>query len=416
MPTFSYIAVDGSGQQINGQVDAKDQAAAAAQVKQLGYFPTRISQGAGGGGAAAPEKAKKVKKKTGGKIKSKVLTVFTRQLATLISAGLPLLRALKTLGKQERNPVLKSTIEALAESVEAGGTFSEALTLHPNIFTKLYVNMVKAGEMGGVLDVVLARLAEFQEKSERIKGKITSAMAYPIVVLFIAFGILIFLMAFIVPKFQAIFKDMLNGAALPWLTQMVIDASDMLVHNFIIIFGALAAVVIGINVFIHTAFGSRLMDQMKLKLPLLGDLITKTAISRFTRTLGTLVSSGVSILAALNITKETSGNQIVSEAIGKVHDSVKEGDTVVGPLEASGIFPPIVVSMVQVGEEVGRLPEMLVRVADVYDEEVDTAVGGLTSLLEPLMIVGLAFVVGTIVIALFLPLISIIQNLGNQSG
>ncbi|HEY8965105.1 MAG TPA: type II secretion system F family protein, partial [Candidatus Methylacidiphilales bacterium] len=328
----------------------------------------------------------------------------------------PLLRALKTLGKQERNPVLKSTIEALAESVEAGGTFSEALALHPNIFTKLYVNMVKAGEMGGVLDVVLARLSEFQEKSERIKGKITSAMAYPIVVLFIAFGILIFLMAFIVPKFQAIFKDMLNGAALPWLTQMVIDFSDMLTKHWLVIFGTLAVIVVGIKVFLSTDFGSKLSDRTKLKIPVLGDLVTKTAISRFTRTLGTLVSSGVSILAALNITKETAGNQVVSDAIGKIHDSVKEGETVVGPLEASGIFPPIVVSMVQVGEEVGRLPEMLVRVADVYDEEVDTAVGGLTSLLEPLMIVGLAFVVGTIVIALFLPLISIIQNLGNQTG
>lgn len=338
MPTFSYIAVDGSGQQITGQVDAKDQAAAAAQIKQQGYFPTRISQGGGGGAAAAP--VKQAKKKTGGTVKSKVLTVFTRQLATLISAGLPLLRALRTLGKQERNPVLKATIEALAESVESGGTFSEALALHPNIFTKLYVNMVKAGEMGGVLDVVLARLSEFQEKSERIKGKITSAMAYPVVVLFIAFGILIFLMAFIVPKFQAIFKDMLNGAALPWLTQMVIDLSDMLVQHFIVIFGFLAVVVVSIKVFMSTAYGMRLTDKVKLRLPLLGDLITKTAISRFTRTLGTLVSSGVSILAALNITKETAGNQIVSDAIGKIHDSVKEGETVVGPLEASGIFPP----------------------------------------------------------------------------
>ncbi len=412
MPTFSYVAVDPSGQQVTGTVEAADQADAASQVKQSGYFPTRISAGAAAA-EAAPVKAKK--KKSGGKIKSKVLTVFTRQLATLIGAGLPLLRGLNTLVRQERNPVLRSTVSSLAESIEGGSTFSEALAQHPNIFTKLYVNMVKAGEMGGVLEVVLARLAEFQEKSERIKGKVVSAMFYPVVVLFIAIAILAFLLVFIVPQFEKIFKDMLNGKPLPGLTQFVISLSRIVQDHIITILIVVAALVVIFRIFAKTEQGSRILDRLKLKSPLIGPLITKTAISRFSRTLGTLVSSGVPILPALNITKETAGNFVVSQAIEKVHDSVKEGETVVAPLEASGIFPPIVVSMVQVGEEVGRLPEMLVKVADVYDEEVDNAVAGLTSLLEPIMIVFLAVIVGTIVIALFLPLVSIIQSLG-QNG
>jgi len=411
MPTFSYVAVDPSGKQINGQVEAGDQAAAATQIKQLGYFPTRISTG------AAPVEAagKARKKKSGGKVKSKNLTTFTRQLATLIGAGLPLLRALNTLVKQERNPVLKQTVMSLAEGIEGGSTFSEALAQHPQIFTKLYVNMVKAGELGGVLEVVLARLAEFQEKSERIKGKVVAAMFYPVVVLFIAIAILAFLLVFIVPKFEQIFKEMLNGKPLPGLTQFVIGISNLVKDHIFVILGVVAVLVIGFRLFAATQFGIRVLDRVKMNAPLLGSLITKTAISRFTRTLGTLVSSGVPILPALNITKETAGNYVVATAVEKIHDSVKEGETVVAPLEASGIFPPIVVSMVQVGEEVGRLPDMLIKVADVYDEEVDNAVAGLTSLLEPVMIVFLAVIVGTIVIALFLPLISIIQTLGSQS-
>jgi len=411
MPIFSYVAVDPSGQQVNGQVDAGDQVGAATQIKQLGYFPTRITMGA----AAAETAPKTPKRKSGGKVKAKHLTVFTRQLATLIGAGLPLLRSINTLVRQEKTPVLKRTMESLAESVEGGSTFSEALTQHPQIFSKLYINMVKAGEMGGVLEVVLTRLAEFQEKSERIKGKVVSAMFYPVIVLVIAVAILAFLLVFIVPKFEQIFKDMLNGKPLPGLTLFVIEISNLVKNHIFSIIGVIIVVVVAFRFFAASAFGTRILDRLKLKAPVIGSLLTKTSISRFTRTLGTLVSSGVPILPALNITKETSGNYVVATAIEHVHESVKEGETVVGPLEASGIFPPIVVSMVQVGEEVGRLPEMLIKVADVYDEEVDNAVAGLTSLLEPVMIVFLAVVVGTIVIALFLPLVTIIQTLGSQS-
>ena len=413
MPLFSYVAVDPHGQQITGQIEAADQAAAAALIKQSGYFPTRVTLGV----APVAEVGKKtMKKKSGGKVKAKVLTIFTRQLATLIGSGLPLLRGLNTLGRQERDVVLKQTLESIAEAIEGGSTFSEALAQHPQIFTKLYVNMVKAGELGGVLEVVLARLAEFQEKSERIKGKVMSAMAYPAVVLTLAFVILIFLLMVIVPKFQAIFTDMLNGKPLPFLTEFVVNLSSMVGHNIILIIGVVVVAVVGFKAFAASTSGAQIIDRLKLTSPGIGNLVSKTAISRFARTLGTLVSSGVPILPALNITKETAGNYVVATAIEKIHDSVKEGETIVTPMEASGIFPPIVVSMVQVGEEVGRLPEMLVKVADVYDEEVDNAVGALTSLMEPIMIVILAVIVGTIVIALFLPLISIIQNLGSQTN
>jgi type IV pilus assembly protein PilC len=318
------------------------------------------------------------------------------------------------LAKQERDPVLKSTITQLADTVQGGSTFSESLAGHPKIFNKLYVNMVKAGELGGVLELVLIRLAEFQEKAQKIKNKVMAAMMYPVIVLFIAIVIMGFLLVFIVPKFEQIFKEMLGGKPLPGLTVFVITVSNILKDNILIIIPAVVALVIGYNFFGATPAGKVILDRVKLKMPLFGDLIRKTSISRFTRTLGTLVTSGVPILQALNITRETAGNQVIADAINKVHDSVKEGESIVHPLEASGVFPPMVISMIDVGEETGQLPEMLLKIAEVYDDEVDNAVGGLTSLLEPIMIVFLAVVVGTIVIALFLPLISIISTM--QAG
>ncbi len=414
MPTYAYTAVDARGQQKSGTIDAADTNDATAQIKKMGFFPTRIAE-AGTEAAASVTGAPAKGKKSSGSVSGKVLTVFTRQLATLIDAGLPLLRALNTLIKQEKSPVLRNAMTNMATAVESGGTFSEALAQHPRIFTKLYVNMVKAGELGGVLEIVLTRLAEFQEKSEKIKGKVVSAMVYPIVVLLIAVAIMAFLLVFIVPKFQQIFADMLGGKPLPGLTQFVIAVSTGFKDNFILIGVGLVVVVIAYKVFAKTPFGALFIDRFKLQAPLLGDLVRKSAISRFSRTLGTLVSSGVPILQALNITKETAGNIVIANSIAKVHDSVKEGETIVTPLEASGVFPPMVISMIQVGEETGQLPDMLIKIADVYDEEVDNAVAGLTSLLEPVMIVFLAVIVGTIVIALFLPLIGIINQLGAQS-
>ncbi|MGV3531310.1 MAG: type II secretion system F family protein, partial [Chthoniobacteraceae bacterium] len=344
-------------------------------------------------------------------VSSKVLMIFTRQLATLIDAGLPLLRGLNVLAKQEKDPVLRNTINALADSVQGGSTFSESMAQHPRIFNKLYINMVKAGELGGVLELVLNRLAEFQEKAQRIKNKVVAAMAYPVIVLMIAMLIMLFLLAFIVPKFEQIFHDMLGGKPLPALTQVVINASNGLKTNWIFLFAGIVVIVVAYKMVAKTPGGRQLIDKIMLKAPLFGDLTRKSSISRFSRTLGTLVTSGVPILQALNITRDTAGNAIVADAVTKVHDAVKEGESIVAPLEASGVFPPMVISMVDVGEETGQLPEMLLKIAEVYDDEVDNAVEGLTSLLEPIMIVLLALIVGTIVIALFMPLIEIIKGM-----
>ena len=420
MPLFAYSAVDAQGKTHQGTLEANSAADAATAIKKKGQFPTNISETTAAASGKAAGKGFSFKFSLGGgggtgKVPSKTLTVFTRQLSTLISAGLPLLRSLRTLGKQEKDANLKKIMLGLSESVEGGTTFSEALTQHPKAFNKLYVNMVKAGELGGVLEIVLTRLAEFAEKSQRIKGKVTSAMVYPLVVLTIAVGIVTFLMLFIVPKFEAIFKDMLGGRPLPFITQVIMDLSRFIQGNFLLIAGAIVVAVFAIRFAIKLPGVAAAVDNYKLKIPLFGDMLTKTSVARFSRTLGTLVSSGVPILQALNITRDTAGNLRVSKAVESIHDNVKEGESMVTPMEASGIFPPMVVSMVQVGEETGQLPDMLTKVADVFEEEVDNAVSGLTSLLEPVMIVLLALVVGTIVVALFLPLITIIQDLTGGS-
>ncbi|HEY2615052.1 MAG TPA: type II secretion system F family protein, partial [Chthoniobacterales bacterium] len=317
--------------------------------------------------------------------------------------------------KQERDSVLKNTIDKLADSVQGGGTFSESLAQFPLIFNDLYVNMVKAGELGGVLELVLTRLAEFQEKAQKIKNKVVAAMVYPIIVLFLAVGIMVFLMIFIVPKFEAIFHDMLGDKPLPTITLFVIGVSSFMQNHWAVLVGLIAVAFFGYKLAARTRAGRAVLDRVKLRAPLFGDLIRKTSISRFSRTLGTLVTSGVPILQALTITRETAGNTVIAGAISQVHDSVKEGESIVQPLEASGAFPPMVISMIDVGEETGQLPEMLLKIAEVYDDEVDNAVAALTSLLEPIMIVFLALIVGTIVIALFMPLISIISGLQQQS-
>jgi len=422
MPRYTYVALDSRGQESSGVLEAESQNDAVAQLRQAGYFPKSLAEEGKGpklktkAPAAKVKGAKKeikidipfLKRKT---IKQRTLMIFTRQLATLIDAGLPLLRGLTVLSKQEPDLVLKNVILNLAESVQGGSTFSESLAGHPRIFNKLYVNMVKAGELGGVLELVLLRLAEFQEKAQKVKNKVVAAMFYPIIVLVIAVVILAFLLVFIVPKFEAIFADMLGGKALPALTQFVIGASNLVKNNAILIVAGIFLVVVAYKLLASTKKGVVLIDTFKLRAPLFGDLTRKNSISRFTRTLGTLVTSGVPILQALNITRDTAGNSIIANSITRVHDSVKEGESIVQPLEASGVFPPMVISMIDVGEETGQLPEMLLKVADVYDDEVDSAVAGLTSLLEPIMIVFLAVIVGTIVIALFLPLISIISGM-----
>src|SRR5881275_1486030 len=434
MPKFNYVAMDSRGKETKGTLDVGSQNEAISRLKEMGYFPTKVVE-ADKTKDKSDKKSKSVgaadakgKKKGGGlnlnikipglsgKVKPKVLTTFTRQLATLVDAGLPLLRGLRVLERQERNPTLKGIINELALAIEGGSTFSEGLAQHPKIFNRLFVNMVKAGELGGVLEVVLNRLSEFMEKAQKIRGKVKAAMFYPCAVIFVAVTILTVLMVFVIPKFELVFKDMLEGQSLPAFTDFVLSVSRAIAGHFVVALISIVSFFIALKLFTRTRFGRRLFDRLKLNFPILGPVISKVAISRFTRTLGTLVSSGVPILQALTIVKETSGNVVVGEEVSSVHESVKEGETITAPLEASNVFPPMVVSMVDVGEQTGALPEMLMKIADNYDDEVDNAVSAMTSLLEPVMIVFLAVVVGSIVIALFLPLISLIDQLGSEGG
>ena len=414
MATFQYIAKDASGNETRGQIEAGDRNSAIAAVRAQGLFPTALGEvkRAASTTAAAPKKASRrggppapAAKKGGalnmelniklpswmrGKIKTKVLTQFTRQLATLVNAGLPLMRGIEVLKRQMKDAQMKEALDGIGENIAAGGTFSESLTAYPKIFDNLYVNMVKAGEAGGVLEVVLGRLAEFAEKSEKIKNKVKGAMIYPIVVLVAAIGITAFLLVAVIPKFKQVFNDMLGGAELPAITQFVIDASEWVQHNYITIAVVVVVLVVLKKIIGKTEKGATMFDWLSLRMPVTGTLVQRTAVSRVTRTLGTL--------------------RIVSNALQSVHDAVKEGEGMTAPLSQCWVFPPMVVSMVEVGEETGALAEMLTRIANTYDDEVDNAVAGMTAAIEPALIIVLAVVVGTIVVAMFLPMIKIIQS------
>ncbi|KAB2674260.1 MAG: type II secretion system F family protein [Verrucomicrobia bacterium] len=445
MPKFNYVAMDSRGKEQKGVLEVGSQSEAITRLKEMGFFPTKVAEAEkpkeakGGKKTAAPAGGAGGKPKGGGMnlripgmgsgVKAKVLTTFTRQLATLVDAGLPLLRGLRVLQKQERNPTLKRILHDLAASIEGGSTFSEGLAQHPKVFNRLFINMVKAGEIGGVLEVVLNRLSEFMEKAEKIKGKVVAAMFYPSAVMTVAVGILGLLMVVVVPKFKTIFADLLGDAGMPAFTEFVLKISDTIKDQTIIfpewfmggsvplpgpvVWGVVVFVIV-FKIALKTKNGQFVWDKVKLKFPIIGAVVSKVAIARFSRTLGTLVSSGVPILQALTIVKETAGNMVIANAVAAVYESVKEGETITAPLEKSSVFPPMVISMVDVGEQTGALPEMLLKIADNYDDEVDNAVSAMTSLLEPIMIVFLAVVVGSIVIALFLPLITLIDKLGSD--
>ena len=429
MATFQYIAKDSAGNETRGTVEAGDRNSAIAAVRAQGLLPTALGEVKSSSAKPKAKAPTPQKKKSGlnkdidinlklpswmrGKIKTKILTQFTRQLATLVNAGLPLMRGIEVLKRQMKDPQMVEALNGIGENIAAGGTFSESLTQYPKIFDHLYVNMVKAGEAGGVLEVVLGRLAEFAEKSEKIKNKVKGAMIYPIVVLVAAIGITAFLLVAVIPKFQQVFNDMLGGAALPPITQFVIDASGFVQHNGLQIFLAVVAFVVLMKIVGKTEKGAYFFDVLKLKMPVTGTLTQRSAVSKFTRTLGTLLSSGVPILQSLTITRDTTGNRVLTEAIQNVHDSVKEGESMTQPLSQCKVFPPMVVSMVEVGEETGALADMLTRIANTYDDEVDNAVAGMTAAIEPALIIVLAVVVGTIVIAMFLPMVKII---GSVSG
>lgn len=424
MAKFRFVALDAQGKETEGILDAESQARAVALIKEKNFFPTSVVQvgqvegkQAGGrqqkGGGLQTEI--KLPKFLGdffaGKVKAKQLMVFTRQLSTLLEAGVPLLRGLQILVRQEKHPSLRKGLAGIGESVESGSTLTEALAQQSKIFSPFYVNMVRAGEAGGVLDTVLSRLAEFMEKNERLKNKIRGAMVYPIVVLVIAMVILAVMIVFIVPKFTAVFSSLIQGGKLPWLTQKVIDFSTFAWRRGIYVIIGMVVLGFLFKMAARTTRGRHFLDFVKLKIPVFGKLLRLTAVAHFSRTLSTLLTSGVGILQALNIVAETVGNSVVARAIHRIHDSVKEGENMAPTMEESGAFPLMAVSMVEVGEETGALPEMLSKVADAYEDEVDTAVEALTSILEPLLIVLLALIVGTIVIAMFLPIVRIMKTL-----
>lgn len=438
MATFQYIAMDAQGREQKGTVDAADRAQAIAAVRAAGLFPSAIGEvksaapSAAGKKPAVKKPAATAKKGSAlnkdikiniklpsflqGRVKPKDLTTFTRQLATLVNAGLPLMRCIDVLKKQNQIPAMGECLNGISESISGGGTFSESLTAYPKVFDNLYVNMVKAGEAGGVLEVVLNRLAEFAEKAQKIKNKVKGAMIYPSVVLFAAIAITAFLLTTVIPKFKQVFSDILGDASLPAVTEFVMGASDFVQHNGLQIAAGVAALVVIYKVAGRTRGGAYLLDVMRLKMPVTGTLVKRTAISQVTRTLGTLLASGVPILQALQIVRDTAGNRVIANALQSVHDAVKEGESMTDPLAASGVFPPMVVSMVQVGEETGALADMLTRIANTYDDEVDNAVAGLTAAIEPALIIFLAVVVGTIVIAMFLPMIKIISSVSGAGA
>ncbi len=413
MSNYSYVAVDPQGVESRGTLDVSDQTEALRRIKEMGLFPTKVL-------AARPSGLRPVQSRRqlpvarrtfnlsipgwGSGIRPRTLTVFTRQLATLVEAGMPLLRGLRILQEQAESRPLRRVIDQLSITIENGGSFAEALALHPKVFNRLYEYMVKAGEISGALDVTLRRLADFMEKAQKIKGKVKAAMYYPCAVLCVAVAILTLLMTYVVPRFKDVLEGLLGGGQMPAFTMFVLRISEAVKHNILLVAITVATLGVAFPLVLRTGWGRRSFDYLKLTVPVFGPLFRKAAISRFTRTLGTLAGNGVPILQALTIVKETAGNVVVGQVIATVHQRVKEGDPIAPALKASSVFPAMVAGMVDVGEQTGALPEMLMKIADTYDDEVDNSVSAMTSVLEPIMIIFLAVVVGSIVIALFLPL------------
>lgn len=405
MAKFKYSAIDGNGKPVNGKIEAPNEAQARSKLENQQLMVTSITAD----GFAIGKKSSKKSAGYNKKITGEQLTIFTRQLATLLTAGLPLLRALQILADQEKDPAFKTALTNITENIQGGNTLSDAFAQYPRMFDRLYVNMIRAGEAGGVLDTVLDRLAMFQEKAMKIKKKVKSAMVYPVVVVSVAFIIVWVLLTFVVPSFQKMISS--QGGTMPPLTKFVMDAGNALSSHWLITIIVVVGVIFGLKFIFSNAKTKAIIDRVVFKLPKVGTFVQIVTVSRFARTFGTLMSSGVPILNAMTITRDTLDNVVLREALEKVHDRVRDGDTLAQPLEQAKVFPPMVCSMVQVGEETGQLPEMLNRVADNYDEEVDNAVGALTSIIEPVLILFLAVIVGTIVIAMFMPIITIIQKM-----
>ncbi len=414
MPTFSYKALDKGGKEIKGSIEATGEEAVVERLRSMGYFVTQVNRSKQGVGQVdifdIPLIRSLGKIITRGKVSLRHVSAFSRQLATLIGAGLPLLRSLQILQEQVEDKNLKEALDGITASVEGGSSLSEAMAKYPKIFNRLYVNMVKAGEIGGALEQVLDRLALFQEKSQAVRSKVKGAMWYPAVVISIAMTVVAVILIWVVPNFETMFEGF--GAELPGPTRILINISDALVTNWYLIPVFIVGMIILYKVVSSTNTGRYFLDKAFLKLPIFGSIIQKSAVARFSRTFGTLLDTGVPILQTLIIVKDTSGNEVVSRAMIDIHASIRDGDTVSEPMKQFSIFPPLVVHMIAVGEETGALDKMLIKVADAYEREVDDAVDGLAKLIEPLLIVGLGGVIGAIVVCLYLPIFSISNAIG----
>ncbi len=422
MATYAFEAMNSSGQEVRDEIEATTSEEAIAKIRGKGYFPTKVREKAQkkrvarkGGAGDTITTTRKMPISIGG-VPRKQLVSFTRQLSTLQDAGLPILRSLQILEGQQRPGLLKAIIGGVGDDVEGGGTLSDAMAKYPKAFDKLYCNMINAGEAGGVLDLILSRLADFMEKAAKLKKKVIGAMIYPIVVISIAVGVVSMIMVFVIPKFESIFKDF--KLELPAPTRILLAISRWFAQDYGWLYVMLFPFVfVALIKLIRLSEGGKYaVDVVKLKIPILGSILSKTAIARFTRTLGTLISAGVPILDAINITKETSGNEVYARALVKVHDAIREGESMADPLRATKVCDAIVVNMIDVGEETGDLDKMLLKVADNYDSDVDVLVGSLISILEPVMVVVLGVIVGFIVVALFMPMISLIQGISSQAS
>lgn len=414
MPVFQYEAMDNSGLEVKDTIEAPTEADAQTMIREKGFFVTKIQEK----GRKKKKKDADAKKKAGpkrkksftiGGVRPKQLTLFTRQLSTLQDAGLPILRSLKILEGQSKPGPLKNSLGDVIDDIESGNTLSEAMAKQPKAFDNLYVNMVKAGEAGGALEVILQRLAEFKEKAQSLKRKVQGAMIYPCAVILVATLIVGFIMYSIIPKFKKIFLDF--DVELPEITILLIDCSDFVVNYFYLFPMVPITLVLLVKILRKNKTGAFVFDKVMTKVPIIGKIVTKSSIARTTRTLGTLIASGVPILEALIIARDTAGNAVFSRAYDTIYAAIREGESMAGPLKATRVVDDMVVNMVDVGEETGALDVMLYKVADVYDEEVEVAVESLISLLEPLMVVVLGLIVGFIVIALFMPLVELLNNL-----
>ena len=394
MPVFIYKGVNSYGEKRKGKIDAVNEAAARAHLKKMRITPSTLKE--------APKDLFENVSFLQPRVTGKDVVIFTRQLSTMIDAGLPLVQSLEILGNQQENPTFKKILQEIRADVETGSTIADAMKKHPEVFDNLYCNMIDAGEVGGILDTILSRLAVFMEKNMALLKKIKGAMTYPVICLCISFVVMAVMLIFVVPVFQKMFGDF--GAALPAPTQFVVDASEFAKANFHLVLGGIFLAIWGVKKIYRTEKGRIQIDRLLLRMPIIGPLLRRVAVAKFTRTLGTMLGSGVPILEALNVVAKTAGNKVIEIAVFRVADAISEGRALAEPLEETGVFPGMVVQMINVGESTGALDVMLEKIADFYDEEVDQAVENLTSAIEPLMMVFLGGMIGGLVVAMYLPI------------